>query len=89
MVGANLRRLRISAKQTGENKLTVERLARLTALNHSSIWRFETGDCGMTIATLARFKEAFDCSWDDLLKGCDSKIVKQRKRFAGEVRKGK
>ena len=41
----------------------------------------------MTVATLVRLREAFGCSWDDLLKGCESNIVKERKRFTGELKR--
>jgi len=88
ILGANLRNLRKSSKTSSEWKISFNWLANLTALNRTSIWRFERGQSGMTVATLVRLKEAFDCSWDDLLKGCESNIVKERKRFTGELRKG-
>jgi hypothetical protein len=36
---------------------------------------------GMTGANLVRLKDALGCSWDDLLEGCESMIVKERKAF--------
>ena len=45
---------------------------------HGSIRRFEKGESGMTVATLARLKDALGCSWEDLLDGCGSKVVKER-----------
>ena len=87
IVGENLKRLRKNAKTQNGQALTIELLSRLTVLSHSAIWRFESGDCGMTVATLVRVREALGCSWDDLLKGCESNIVKERKRFTGELRK--
>ncbi|MCL1910345.1 MAG: helix-turn-helix domain-containing protein [Kiritimatiellaeota bacterium] len=60
-------------------------LARITALSRSSIWRFERGDGGMTVSTLVRLREAYGCTWDDLLGGCESNIVKERRKFASEV----
>jgi len=52
--------------------------AKVTALHHGSIRRFEKGESGMTVATLARLKDALGCSWEDLLDGCGSKVVKER-----------
>ena len=89
VVGVNLRRLRKATKTPEGKKITFDRLAKLTALNRLSIWRFECGRSGMTVATLVRLREALDCSWDDLLGGCESKIVKERKKFSGEIVRGK
>ena len=37
------------------------------------------GQClGMTVASLARLKDALGCSWDDLLDGCASRVVEER-----------
>ena len=87
IVGENLQRLRKTSKMDDGRKLTIDQLCRMTVLHFSSIWRFESGDCGMTVATLVRLKEAFGCTWDDLLKGCESNIVKERKRFTGELKR--
>ena len=89
ILGANLRSLRLESETKDDKRITFPWLANLTALNRISIWRFEKGESGMTVATLVRLKEALGCSWDDLLKGCESKIVKKRKRFAGEVKRKK
>ena len=85
IVGENLTRIRKSAKTENGRKISSVRLAMLTALNNVSLWRFEKGGCGMTVATLVRLKEAFGCTWDDLLNGCESEIVKNRKKFLGAV----
>ena len=86
-LGANLRLLRKTAKTQEEWDVSIPWLAHLTALNYASLWRFEQGKSGMTVATLVRLKEAYGCTWDDLLNGCESKIVKERKRFTGEVKR--
>jgi len=86
-LGGNLRRLRKSSKTSSGWTISFAWLANLTALNRTSIWRFERGQSGMTVATLVRLREAFGCSWDDLLKGCESNIVKERKRFTGELKR--
>ena len=37
------------------------------------------GQClGMTVASLARLKDALGCSWEDLLDGCASRVVAER-----------
>ena len=54
-------------------------MSSVTTLHHSSIRRFEAGECGMTVASLVRLKDALGCSWEDLLEGCASAIVKARK----------
>ncbi|MCL1920863.1 MAG: hypothetical protein FWG50_07265 [Kiritimatiellaeota bacterium] len=53
----------------------------MTTLRHVSIRRFEKGETGMTVASLVRLKDALDCSWGDLLDGCESGVVKERKRI--------
>jgi DNA-binding Xre family transcriptional regulator len=88
IMGANLRRLREASKTAEGRPLSVEHLARLTALDHSTIWRFEHGKSGMTVATLVRLREAFGCEWGDLLDGCEGGIVKTRKRGARAMRGG-
>ena len=83
------RRLRLSAKTPEGNKISLPCLANLVALSYTSLWQFENAKIGMTTATLTRLKEALGCSWNDLLDGCESRIVKERKRHFGEVRKKK
>ena len=77
-LGKNLRTMRLSAKTPAGEPVTFEWLAKVTALHHGSIRRFEKGESGMTVATLARLKDALGCSWKDLLEGCGSKVVKER-----------
>ena len=89
IVGLNLRRLRESSKTNNGCDVSVPWLSHLTALSRASLWHFESGRSGMTVATLVRLKEAYGCTWDDLLDGCESKIVKERKRFTGEVKRKK
>ena len=79
IIGANLRRLREASRIPQGRPLSTEQLARLTALSNPSVWRFEHGKSGMTVATLVRFKEAFKCAWDDLLGGCENGVAVPRK----------
>ena len=78
-LGKNLRKARSKAKTHGREAVTFEWLSKMTTLHHVSIRRFEKGEIGMTVANLVRLKEALGCSWDDLLEGCGSRIVKERK----------
>lgn len=80
IVGKNLNKARTGSKTPGGHPVTFEWLAKVTTLHNGSIRRFEKGESGMTVATLARLKEALDCSWDALLYGCESTIVKTRKK---------
>ena len=89
IVGTNLFRLRDTSQTSEGLDVSNALLANLTALSRVSIWRFEHGESGMTVATLVRLKEAFGCSWEDLLGGCESNIVKERKRFTGEIKRKK
>ena len=77
-LGKNLRTMRLKSKTPAGDPVTFEWLAKVTALHHGSSRRFEKGESGMTVATLARLKDALGCSWDDLLDGCGSKVVKER-----------
>lgn len=77
-LGKNLRTMRLKSKTRAGDPVTYEWLAKVTALHHGSIRRFEKGESGMIVATLARLKDALGCSWDDLLDGCGSKVVKER-----------
>ena len=86
ILGRNLCRIHKSAKTEDGKNVSFAKLANLTALHNVSLRRFEKGECGMTVATLVRLKEAFGCSWDDLLDGCSSEIVKSRKKLLGAVR---
>jgi hypothetical protein len=52
------------------------------ALSARSVRRFEKGEFGMTVANLIRLKDALGCSWGDLLDGCESGIVKARRKHA-------
>ena len=84
-IGKNLFRIRKSARTENGKDVSFAKLANLTALHHASLRRFEKGECGMTVATLIKLKEAFGCSWDDLLDGCESEIVKNRKKLFGAL----
>jgi len=77
-LGRNLRRLRLATKTPGGTAVTFEWLAKVTAMHHGSIRRFEKGESGMTVASLAHLKDALGCSWDDLLDGCASRVVAER-----------
>jgi len=77
-LGKNLRTMRLKSKTPAGDSVTFEWLAKVTALHHGSIRRFEKGESGMTVATLARLKDALGCSWEALLDGCGSKVVKER-----------
>ena len=77
-LGRNLRNMRLNCKTPAGDPVTFEWLAKVTALHHGSIRRFEKGESGMTGTTLARLKDALGCSWYDLLDGCGNKIVKER-----------
>ena len=89
ILSANLLRLRNESKTPGGKGMPFSLLAKLTALSRASIWNFENGKTGMTVATLVRLREAYGCTWDDLLGGCESNIVKERKKFTGEIVRGK
>lgn len=78
-LGRNLRRARASARTPGGEAVTFEWLAKVTTLHHGAIRRFEKGESGMTVANLVRLWDALGCSWDDLLDGCASGVVKARK----------
>ena len=78
--GRNLHKSRLKAKTPGKEAVTFEWLSNVTTLHHSSIRKFEKGESGMTVANLVRLKDALGCSWNDLLDGCESQIVKDRKR---------
>jgi hypothetical protein len=78
-LGKNLCKARLNAKTPGKETVTFEWLSKMTTLSHVSIRRFEKGASGMTVANLIRLKDALGCSWSDLLEGCESQIVKERK----------
>ena len=80
-LGHNLRKARVRARTLGDAAVTFEWLSNVTTLHHGSIRRFEKGESGMTVATLVRLKDALGCSWDDLLDGCVSDVVKARKVY--------
>ena len=77
--GKNMRKVRAKARTPGGEVVTFEWLSKVTTLHHSSIRRVEKGEVGMTVANLVRLKDALGCSWDDLLEGCASGIVKSRR----------
>ena len=81
VLGANLRTTRKATKNQGGRGVAIIDLVSLTTLHRSAIWNFEHAKTGMTVATLVRLKDALGCSWGDLLDGCESKIVKERKRL--------
>jgi len=78
-VGKNLHEARTKARTKGGEVVTFDWLSKVTTLHHSSIRRFEKGEVGMTVANLVRLKDALGCSWNDLLEGCASGIVKARR----------
>jgi len=78
-LGRNLRKARAKAKTPNKDAVTFEWLSQVTTLHHTSIRKFEKGASGMTVANLVRLKDALGCSWEDLLEGCESEIVKARK----------
>jgi len=80
-LGKNLCRARLNAKKSSKGAVTFEWLSNVTTLHPGSIRRFEKGEIGMTVASLVRLKDALGCSWEDLLEGCESEIVKARKPF--------
>ena len=75
----NLRTTRAKAKTPKGEAITFDWLSKVTTIHHVSIRRFEKGETGMTVANLVRLKEALGCSWEDLLEGCTSSIVKARR----------
>ena len=79
-LGKNLHKARMSARTPGGGPVSFEWLAKVTAMHHGSIRRFEKGESGMTVASLVRLKDALRCSWGDLLEGCASTIVEERRR---------
>ena len=78
-LGKNLHNSRLKAKTSNKDAVTFEWLSQVTTLHHTSIRKFEQGASGMTVANLVRLKDALGCSWEDLLEGCESEIVKARK----------
>ncbi|MCL2104046.1 MAG: helix-turn-helix transcriptional regulator [Kiritimatiellaeota bacterium] len=82
VLGKNLRNVINKARTPDGSAVSLTWLCKVTTLNRVSIWRLEKGDRSrMTITSLVRLKEALGCSWNDLLKGCESNIVKERKRY--------
>ena len=79
VLGKNLHKARTHAKTPGGEAVTFEWLSKVTTIHHVSIRRFEKAETGMTVANLVRLKDALKCSWDDLLEGCESDIVKARR----------
>ena len=78
-LGRNLHKVRMRAKMPDGKMVTFDWLSQMTTLHHVSIRRFEKGETGMTVGSLVRLKDALGCSWDDLLEGCSSEVVKARK----------
>jgi len=78
-LGKNLRKARTKARTPGGETVSFDWLSKVTTIHHVSIRRFEKGETGMTVANLVRLKDALGCSWDDLLEGCASGIVKSRR----------
>ena len=81
VLGKNLHNARMQAKTPGGEAVTFEWLSKVTTIHHVSIRRFEKAETGMTVANLVRLRDAIGCSWDDLLKGCKSDVVKVRKKY--------
>ena len=78
-LGKNLHKVRLKSKTPGREAVTFEWLAQMTTLHNASIRRFEKGEIGMTVANLVRLRDALGCSWEDLLDGCASEVVKARR----------
>ena len=81
LLGKNLCKARSKSKTPGKEAVTFKWLSMVTTIHHVSIRRFEHGVSGMTVANLVRLKNALGCSWNDLLEGCESGIVKTRKKY--------
>ena len=79
VLGKNLHKARTKAKTPGGEAVTFEWLQKVTTIPHVSIRRFKKAETGMTVANLVRLKDALKCSWDDLLEGCTSEVVKARR----------
>jgi len=79
VLGQNLCKARENARTPKGWAVAFSWLSYVTTLHNSSIRRFEQGANGMTVANLVRLKEALGCSWNDLLDGCESELVKSRK----------
>ena len=78
-LGKNLQKARMKAKTPCGDAVTFEWLSTMAIMHNGSIRRFEKGEIGMTVANLVRLKEALGCSWNDLLEGCESMAVRERK----------
>lgn len=57
--------------------LTQETLAEMIDVDRRYVQGLEYGDYWPSLPVLARLKEAFDCNWDDLLEGCETKKSKR------------
>ena len=79
VMGSNLHKARLKAKTPAGEAVTFKWLSDVTTLHHNAIRFYEKGQSGMTVANLVRLKDALRCSWDDLLKGCESEIVRARR----------
>ena len=79
VLGQNLCKARENARTPKGWAVAFSWLSYVTTLHNVSIRRFEKGETGMTVANLVRLKDALGCSWDDLLEGCTSGVVKARK----------
>ena len=79
VLGNNLHAARLKAKTPGGEAVTFKWLSDVTTLHHNAIRFYEKGQSGMTVANLVRLKEALKCSWDDLLDGCESEVVRERR----------
>jgi len=77
--GKNLHKARLKAKTPKGETVSFNWLSDVTTIHHVSIRRFEKGKSGMTVANLVRLKDALGCSWGDLLDGCVSEVVRERK----------
>ena len=62
--GNNLARLRLG------HRLTQEKMAERTGLSTRYWQSLEAGEYFPPLATLVRIKEAFNCSWENMFKGC-------------------
>jgi transcriptional regulator with XRE-family HTH domain len=69
--GKNLLRLRETLG------LTQETLAERLDVDRRYIQGLEYGDYWPSLPVLSRLKAAFDCDWDDLLAGCETKLSKR------------
>ena len=73
LFGGYLRRARIA------REMTQEALSEKADLHIRVLQKMEAGETNILLTTLIRLRDALGCTWDDLLEGCESEVVKARK----------